>query len=96
MKRYAELCQFVARAINYTTWNVPKIRDGDRWRNIDNAHLVENPYHINGHDHYEDAIFRAKRIIEERGWNTEITDTKQQCHEHLYYQHYRLKCWKSS
>jgi len=96
MKRYAELCQFVARAINHTTWNIPKILDGDRWRNINNPHLVENQFRINGHDHYEDAIFRAKRIMEERGWSTELTDTKEQCHEHLIYQHYRLKCWKRS
>jgi hypothetical protein len=32
--------------------------------------------------------------MEEQGWNTEITDSKEQCHKHLYYQHYRLKCWK--
>ena len=96
MPKSVELCQLVARAINHTTWNVPKIRDGDRWRNIQNSHLVSNPHRINGHDHYEDAIYRAKRIMEERGWNTELTDTKEQCHEHLIYQHYQLKCWKSS
>ncbi|BBO78014.1 hypothetical protein DSCW_54310 [Desulfosarcina widdelii] len=95
MPRSVEICQFVARAINHTTWNVPKIRDGDgRWRNINNSHLVENQHRINGHDHYEDAIFRAKRIMEQRGWITEISDSKQPCHEHLYYQHYRLRCWK--
>jgi hypothetical protein len=32
--------------------------------------------------------------MQERGWSTEITDTKEQCHEHLVYQHYRLRCWK--
>ena len=94
MPRSVEFCQLVSRAIDHTTWNIPRIRDGDRWRNIKNAHLVENPTRINGYDRYEDAIFRAKRIMEERGWNTEITDTKEQCHEHLVYQHYRLKCWK--
>jgi hypothetical protein len=46
---------------------------------------------VNGYDRYEDAIFRAREIMQERGWNTEITDTKEQCHEHLVYQHYRLK-----
>ena len=96
MPRSVALCQLVAHAINHTTWNIPFIRYGNRWRNINNAHLVENQNRINGHDHYEEAIFRAKRIMEERGWNTEITDTKEQCHEHLYYQHYRLKCWKRS
>ena len=96
MKKYSELCQLVARAINHTTWNIPHILDGDRWRNIKNPHLVENPHRINGHDRYEDAIFRAKQIMEERGWNTELTDTEEQCHAHLYYHHYRLKCWKSS
>ena len=96
MLKTVELCQLVSRAISHTTWNIPKIRYGNRWRNINNAHLVENQNRINGHDHYEDAIFRAKRIMEERGWNTEIADTKVQCHEHLIYQHYRLKCWKNS
>ncbi len=96
MQKSVEICQLVARAIDHTTWNVPRIRDGDRWRNIENAHLVENPSRINGHDHYEEAIFRVKRIMEERGWKVEITDTKEECHEHLYYQHYRLKCWKRS
>ena len=94
MPKSVEFCQLVSRAISHTTWNIPRIRDGDRWRNIENAHLVENPTHVNGYDHFEDAIFRAKDIMEERGWNAEITDTKEQCHEHLYYQHYRLKCWK--
>jgi hypothetical protein len=32
--------------------------------------------------------------MEGRGWETEITGTQQQCHEHLYYQHFRLKCSK--
>ena len=96
MLKSVEFCQLVSCSISHTTWNIPRIRDGDRgrWRNIDNTHLVENPNHVNGYDHFEDAIFRAKEIMEQRGWNTEITDTKEQCHEHLYYQHYRLKCWK--
>ena len=94
MLKSVEFCQLVSRAISHTTWNIPRIRDGDRWRNIKNAHLVENPTHVNGYDHFEDAIFRAKDIMEERGWDAEITDIKEQCHEHLYYQHYRLKCWK--
>ena len=94
MPKSVEICQLVAHVIDHTTWNIPKIRDGDRWRNIHNPHLVENPYRINGHDRYEKAIFRAGKIMAERGWINEITDTKEQCHEHLYYQHYRLKCWK--
>ena len=94
MQKTVELCQLVARAINHITWNIPRIRDGDQWRNIDNSHLVENPTRLNGHDRFEEAIFRAREIMEEQGWNTEITNSKEQCHEHLYYQHYRLKCWK--
>ena len=94
MLKSVEFCQLVSRSISHTTWNIPRIRDGDHWRNIENAHLVENPTRVNGYDHFEDAIFRAKEIMEERGWNAEITDIKEQCHEHLYYQHYRLKCWK--
>ncbi len=68
MPKSVEICQFVTRAINYTTWNIPRIRDGDMWRNIENVHFVENPHHINGHDHYEDAIFRAEQIMEQRGF----------------------------
>jgi hypothetical protein len=43
MLKSIEFCQLVTRAIKHTTWNIPRIRDGDRWRNIDNPHLVENP-----------------------------------------------------
>ncbi|BBO74552.1 hypothetical protein DSCW_19690 [Desulfosarcina widdelii] len=96
MSRIVELCQLVARAINHDTWDIPKISDGDRWRNIENPNLVENPNRVNGHDFFEDAIFRAKRIMERRGWKTELTDTQEQCHEHLIYQHFRLRCWKNS
>jgi len=94
MPKSVKLCQLVSRAISHTTWNIPRIRDGDRWRNIDNPQLVENPNRINGHDSFEDAIFRARKIMQKRGWKTAITDTQEQCHEHLVYQHFRLKCWK--
>ena len=94
MQKSIELCQLVARAISHTTWNIPRIRDSSHWRNIDNLHLIENPNRNNGHDRYEDAIFRAREIMQELGWETEITDTQEQCHEHLVYQHYRLRCWK--
>ena len=94
MPKSVEFCQLVARAINHTTWNIPNIRDGDRWRNVENAHLVENHDYLNGHDRYENAIFRTKRIMEKHGWNTDISDMKEQCHEHLHYQHFRLRCWK--
>jgi hypothetical protein len=94
MNRSAEFSQLVARAINHTTWNIPKIRDGKVWRNINNSHLVENTNRINGYDHFEDAIFRIRQLLERKGWQTEIKDKKEWCHEHLYYQHYRLKCWK--
>jgi hypothetical protein len=89
------ICQLVARAISHTTWNIPRIRDGDRWRNIENPHLVENPTASTVMTAMKMPFSEPKRIMEERGWNTELTDTKEQCHEHLYYQHYRLKCWKS-
>ena len=94
MSRSVEICQLVSRAISHTTWNIPRIRDGDLWRNIENAPLVENPTHLNGHDRFEEAIFRAGEIMQERGWNTEITYIEEQCHEHLVYQHFRLKCSK--
>ena len=94
MKKSVQFCQLASRSISHTTWTIPRIRDCDRWRNIENTHLVENPSHVNGYDRYEDAIYRAGKIMQERGWDTEITDFKEQCHEHLYYQHYRLRCWK--
>ena len=94
MSKTVELRQTVARAINHTTWNIPHIRDGDKWRNINNSHLVVNHFHVNGYDRFEDAIFRAKRIMEQLGWHTEITGTDECCHEHLYYQHYQLTCCK--
>ena len=89
-----ELCQTVACAINHITWDIPRIRDGRVWRNIENAHLVENSEHLNGHDLFEEAIFRAEKIMEELGWKTEISHLVEQFHEHLHYQHYRLKCMK--
>jgi hypothetical protein len=84
MPKSVELCQLVARAISHTTWNIPRIRDGDRWRNIENPHLVENPNRINGYDHMRMPFSGPGKSWKERGWNTEITDTKEQCHEHLF------------
>ncbi len=95
MQKSVEFCQLVTRAIKQTTWKTPRIRDGDdRWRNIKESDLVVNPNRINAHDYYEDAIFRIKKILKQKGWQTEIKDTKEKCHEHLCYQHYRLRCWK--
>ena len=65
MPKSTELGQLVSRSISHTTWNIPRVRDGDRWRNIENAHLVENPCHVNGYDHFEDAISRARKIMQE-------------------------------
>ena len=59
---------------------------------IDDAHLVAKQYRINGHGHYEDAIFRARWTMEERGWDTELTASQEQCHQHLIYHHYQVKC----
>ena len=94
MKRFVEFSQLVARAVNHTTWNIPKIRDGNLWRNIENAHLVENTNHVNGYDRYEDAIFKVMNLLKQKGWQTEISEEKERCHEHLYYHHFQLKCWK--
>ena len=94
MSKIIELRQTVAKGYP-TTWNIPHIRDGDRWRNINNAQLVENSNRINGHDHYEDAIFRLETFLKQKGWQTEITHLKETCHEHLYYQQFTLRCWKA-
>lgn len=92
-KKIIEFCQMVARGYP-TTWNIPRIRDGDRWRNIHNSDLVMNPDRLNGHDKYEDAIFRIEALLKDKGWTTTLSDLKAPCHEQLYYQHYRLKCLK--
>lgn len=92
MPKSVEFCQLVARGMP-TTWNIPRIRDGDKWRNIRNSDLIMNPHRINGYDHYEDAIFRLETYLKDK-WRTEITEMKEPCHEHLYYQHYRLTGWK--
>ncbi|MFH1982982.1 MAG: hypothetical protein ABIL58_14165 [Pseudomonadota bacterium] len=89
-----EFAQTVAIAINHTTWNIPRICEGSRWRNISKPDLVINPRRINGHDHFEEAIFRLKDIMARLGWRTEISTSSEQCHEHLSYQHYRLTCRK--
>ena len=60
MPKSVEICQLVARAISHTTWNIPRIRDGDRWRNIDNPHLVENP---NCHKEAHEYIKKQTIII---------------------------------
>jgi hypothetical protein len=94
MEKSVEFYQ-VVEVVGYgTRWSIPRIRNGDRWRNIQNTDLVMNIFHLNGCDKYEESVVRIKNIMEKRGWKTEISDTKQHCHEHLYYQHYRLKCWK--
>ena len=96
MTKFVEISQIVARAINHTTWEIPRIRDGDgdKWRNIRNDHLVVNTQYVNGHDKFGNAIFRAKKIMAEKGWNTEISTEKEICHEHLLYQTYYLIAWK--
>ena len=30
MPKSVEFCQLIARAISHTTWNIPRIRDGDQ------------------------------------------------------------------
>ncbi len=92
MHRSIEIVQIVARAINRTTWYIPKIRDGDSWRNIRNAHLVENAAHLNDYDRFEGSIDRIKTIMESRGWQVSLAYEIEPCHEHLYYQCYRLLC----
>ena len=94
MSSSVEISQFVIRTINRTIWRIPRILDGDRWRNIENSDMVKNPFSIFSYDHYEGAIYRAQWNMERRGWNTELTDIKELCIEHLVYQRYQLKCWK--
>ena len=94
MERIIEFQQTVARAINYTTWMVPRIRDGDRWRNIRNVESVENVYRVNGHDKYENAVFGIADIMKSHGWKIVISESTDPCHEHLEYHHYHLYCRK--
>ena len=92
MPRSVEISQTVAKAINHTTWLIPRIRDGDTWRNIHNPNLIENPTHINGHDRFEQAISRIKTLMKSQGWQVSMTSEIEPCHEHLEYHHYRLLC----
>ena len=94
MPKSVEFQQLVTRAIDHDSWKIPRIRNGDRWRVIENSHLIENPHRINGHDRYEDAIHRTKEIMKRLGWHTRISETQVQCDEHLYFQQFQLRCWK--
>ena len=92
MPKSFEITQTVVRAIGHTTWHIPRIRDGDTWRNIRNPQLIENPTHLNGYDRFEEAISRIKNLVESRGWQVSLTSEIEPYHEHLYYQRYRLLC----
>ena len=41
MSKVVLFSQFVAIHINHDTWKIPKIQDGQVWRNIRSSHLVE-------------------------------------------------------
>ena len=75
-------------------WNIPRIRDGNKWRNIKNSQLVRKDYMLG--DTYKDAIMDVKHIMEQQGWSTEISELREQCHEQLYYRHLNLRCWKQN
>ena len=96
MERIIHFRQTVHRAIQYTTWIIPQIRDDDddKWRIIKNYSEIENPHKINGYDRFEDAIFRIEKIMKSHGWETVISESVEQCHEHLQYHHYNLRCQK--
>ena len=87
------ISQRVAKGVNFTTWNIPRIKCGDKWRNIKNGQLVRKDHAIIGHA-YKNAIMDVKQIIEKRGWATELTEQKHWCHEQLYYRYYHLRCWR--
>ena len=77
MPKHVEFQQLIACSVSYDRFEVPRIRDGDRWRIIENAHLVQNPHPIYGCDLYEDAIHRTQQIMQQLGWHTRITETRQ-------------------
>ena len=85
--------QRVEKGVNFTIWNIPRIKCGHEWRNIKNGEHVRKANTIIGHA-YENAIMDLKQIMENRGWRTELTEQKKWCHEHLFYVHYNLRCWK--
>ncbi len=84
MTKIVEIQQTVARSVSHTTWDIPRIRDGDQLRNIINSDCVANSKSINDHDRFEDAVFKARKIMEQNGYKTKI----------LTYQQYQLWCWK--
>lgn len=94
MEKSIHFKQTVHRAIQYNTWLIPQIHNGDGWRNIHNPEAVINARRINGHDKYENAIFRIAEIMKSQGWQTVIIESFERCHEHLQYHHYHLHCWK--
>ena len=65
MPKHVEFQQIIARSISYDRFEIPRIRDGDRWRVIKNADLVQNPHAINGYDRYEDALHRTEKIMQQ-------------------------------
>ena len=85
--------QRVEKGVNYTIWNIPKVKSGDRWRIIRNGDRLRKANTIVGHA-FENSITEVKRIMENLGWRTELMAQKKWCHEHLYYVHYYLRCWK--
>jgi len=95
MERILHFKQTVHRSIQYTTWIIPQIRDGDdKWRIIKNYSEIENPRRVNGYDRFEDGIFKIEKIMKSHGWETVMTNSVEQCHEHLSYQRYYLRCCK--
>ncbi len=85
--------QRVEKGVNYTIWNIPKVKSGDRWRIIKNGDRLRKANTIVGYA-FENSITEVKRIMENLGWRTELMAQKKWCHEHLYYVHYYLRCWR--
>lgn len=89
-----EFVQKAAYMGRRTDWTVPWVNVSGKWRVIDNKALVKNPTKVNAYDEYADAIFRIQNTMEQLGWKTELSERKQDCHEHLYYVHHMLICTK--
>ncbi len=94
MGRTVQFIQKAACMGRREDWYAPWIDVSGKWRVIKNRDLVEHPGHLNAHDFYKDAVFRIQKVMEKLGWTTQLSREKQDCHEHLFYMHFTLKCSK--
>lgn len=90
MRKSFQFKQTVVRSIKATVWEVPTIFEQGRWRRIRDTTLVSREHYSPGRK-FERGIYAIGRYFQEKGFKITITDTKEWCHEHLYYHRYHLR-----